>query len=73
MQDFHPLEAHDDRCASYIESEMSAQHPVKVHEHVAKRVHVLLQRAGIPYEIEQQVCTSCAQIIDERPVKRAAA
>ena len=31
-----------------------------IHEHVAKRVHVLMQRAGVPYEIEQQVCTACA-------------
>jgi NMD protein affecting ribosome stability and mRNA decay len=48
-------------------------HRAKVHEHVAKRVHVLLQRAGVPYEIEQQVCTSCDRILDERPVKRATA
>jgi hypothetical protein len=44
-----------------------------LHEHVAKRVHVLMQRAGVPYEIEQQVCTACAQVLDEKPVKRAAA
>jgi hypothetical protein len=52
---------------------MSAQHPVNVHEHVAKRVHVLLQRAGVPYEMEQQVCTACSRVLDEKPVKRAAA
>jgi NMD protein affecting ribosome stability and mRNA decay len=73
LQGFHPFEAHDDRPPSYIESEMSAQHPVTVHEHVAKRVHVLLQRAGVPYEMEQQVCTSCSRVLDEKPVKRAAA
>jgi hypothetical protein len=67
------LEAHDNRCASYSESQMTAQHPVKVHEHVAKRVHVLLQRAGIPYEMEQQVCTFCSRVLDEKPVRRAAA
>ena len=44
-----------------------------IHEHVAKRVHVLMQRAGVPYEIEQQVCASCARVLDEKPVKRAAA
>jgi len=43
------------------------------HEHVAKRVHLLMQRAGVPYEIERQVCTSCARVLDEKPVKRAAA
>jgi NMD protein affecting ribosome stability and mRNA decay len=52
---------------------MSAQHPTQIHEHVAKRVHVLLQRAGVPYEIEQQVCADCSRILDEKPVKRAAA
>jgi hypothetical protein len=52
---------------------MSAQPPVKLHEHVAKRVHVLMQRAGVPYEMEQQVCTSCRRVLDEKPVKRAAA
>jgi hypothetical protein len=52
---------------------MSAQPPVKLHEHVAKRVHVLMQRSGIPYEMERQVCTSCRRVLDEKPVKRAAA
>jgi len=45
----------------------------KVHEHVTKRVHVLLQRSGVPYEIEQQVCADCARILGEKPVRRAAA
>lgn len=52
---------------------MTTQHSMQAHEHVAKRVHVLLQRAGVPYEIEQQVCTACARVLDEKPVKRAAA
>jgi NMD protein affecting ribosome stability and mRNA decay len=47
--------------------------PTNVHEHVAKRVHVLLQKAGVPYEIERQVCEACARVLDEKPVKRAAA
>jgi NMD protein affecting ribosome stability and mRNA decay len=67
------LEAHDDRSPSYPESEMTAQHPVKVHEHVAMSVHVLLQRAGVPYEIEQQVCAACSRVLAEKPVKRATA
>ena len=57
----------------YCENTMTMRHPTNIHEHVAKRVHVLMQRAGVPYEIEQQVCTSCARILDEKPVKRAAA
>jgi NMD protein affecting ribosome stability and mRNA decay len=52
---------------------MTAQHPVTVHEHVAMRVHVLLQRSGVPYEMEQQVCAACSRVLDEKPVKRAAA
>lgn len=49
------------------------QHVTKIHEHVAKRVHVLLQRAGVPYEVEQQVCSDCSRVLDEKPVKRATA
>ena len=44
-----------------------------IHEHVAKRVHVVLQRAGVPYEVEQQVCADCSRVLDEKPVKRATA
>ena len=43
----------------------------KAHEHVARRVHVILQRAGVPYEVEQQVCADCRRVLDEKPVKRA--
>jgi len=52
---------------------MTMRHVAPVHEHIAKRVHVLSQRAGVPYETEQQVCTACARILDEKPLKRAAA
>ena len=52
---------------------MNERQPIQIHEHVAKRVHVLLQRAGVPYEVEQQVCTDCARVLEETPVKRAAA
>jgi NMD protein affecting ribosome stability and mRNA decay len=53
---------------------MNQRQPLtKIHEHVAKRVHVVLQRAGVPYEVEQQVCADCSHILDEKPVKRATA
>jgi hypothetical protein len=52
---------------------MNPQHPTKVHEHVAKRVHVLLQRAGVPYEMERQVCSGCSAVLTETPVRRTAA
>jgi hypothetical protein len=44
-----------------------------MHEHEAATVHVVVQKAGVPYEIEQQVCLSCQQVLDEKPVKRTAA
>jgi hypothetical protein len=43
------------------------------HEHVAKHVHVLVLKAGVPYEIDRQVCVSCARVLVEKPVKRLAA
>jgi NMD protein affecting ribosome stability and mRNA decay len=52
---------------------MTAKQPTKIHEHRAMRVHVLLQRAGVPYEFEQQVCADCSRVLDEKPVTRAAA
>jgi NMD protein affecting ribosome stability and mRNA decay len=52
---------------------MTVPQRTQIHEHVAKRVHVLLQRAGVPYEIERQVCADCSRVLDEKPVKRAAA
>jgi hypothetical protein len=73
LQDIHPFDLSKTRFADYPEIEMTMRHPTEAHEHVAKSVHVLIQRAGVPYEIEQQVCTSCARVLDEKPVKRAAA
>jgi hypothetical protein len=52
---------------------MNPKHPTKVHEHVAQRVHVLLQRAGVPYEMERQVCSGCRSVLDEKLVRRTAA
>jgi hypothetical protein len=43
------------------------------HEHVATNLHVLRQRAGVPYEVEQKVCADCRRILGETPVRRAAA
>ena len=43
------------------------------HAHTAERSHVLLQRLGIPYEVERVVCSRCRRVLDERPLKRAAA
>jgi NMD protein affecting ribosome stability and mRNA decay len=52
---------------------MSEKQPIQIHEHVLTNVHVLLQRAGVPYEVEQKVCADCSRVLDEHPVRRAAA
>jgi hypothetical protein len=43
------------------------------HRHTAVVKHALRQRAGIPYEVERKVCSACERVLDERPVRRAAA
>jgi hypothetical protein len=45
----------------------------RIHRHTAVVTHALRQRAGIPYEVERKVCTACSRVLDERPLKRAAA
>jgi hypothetical protein len=52
---------------------MNERQPAPIHDHIAKSVHVVLQRAGIPYEVERQICVGCSHVLVERPVKRAAA
>ena len=32
-----------------------------------------VQRDGVPYEVEQTVCTICRRVLSERELKRAAA
>jgi hypothetical protein len=43
------------------------------HSHQKATTHVIVQRAGIPYELERTVCTVCGQVLRERPLHRAAA
>ena len=43
------------------------------HRHTAVTTHAIRQQHGIPYEVEQQVCTACEQVLDEKRVKRALA
>jgi hypothetical protein len=47
--------------------------PDPEHQHTVAVVHVVLQKAGVPYEVELQMCTECQRVLDERPLKRAAA
>jgi hypothetical protein len=48
-------------------------HRKRSHTHTAVRTYVVSQRLGIPYEVERTVCVECRRLLDERPVKRAAA
>lgn len=43
------------------------------HRHRAVSTHVVVQREGIPYELERTVCSACARVLSERPLRRAAA
>jgi hypothetical protein len=43
------------------------------HEHTPVTTVVLLQRNGVPYEVERTFCFSCREVLAERPVKRTAA
>lgn len=45
----------------------------RTHTHDAVRTYVLLQRFGVPFEVERTVCSDCRRVLDERPLKRAAA
>ena len=45
----------------------------RLHEHTAVVTHAVGQRAGIPYEIEQRVCSDCRSVLEERKLRRAAA
>ena len=65
------------RPAPNVKGEMTASNIGKrrgrLHEHKAVTAHALRQHAGIPYEVEQKVCTDCRTVLDERTVRRAAA
>ena len=43
------------------------------HRHHEVTTHVIRQRAGVPYEVEQRVCRDCRTVIAERALRRAAA
>jgi hypothetical protein len=43
------------------------------HRHRAASTRVLIQRGGVPYEIERTVCRECDRVLSERPLRRAAA
>ncbi len=43
------------------------------HEHTLVRRVVVLQRHGVPYEVERTFCFGCREVLSERPLKRLAA
>jgi hypothetical protein len=43
------------------------------HRHRAISTHVVVQRAGVPYELVREVCSECSKVLSERPVGRTAA
>jgi hypothetical protein len=47
--------------------------PFPSHRHKAVTTYELCQREGVPYEVERVACEACHQILEERPVRRAAA
>jgi hypothetical protein len=62
--------------ATVRESQMESQFGKRVrplHRHKAVVAHALRQHGGIPYEVEQKVCSDCHRVLDERTVRRAAA
>ena len=50
-----------------------SRHSPSRHTHKVVTLHALEQRSGIPYEVERHVCSACRRILDERPLRRAAA
>jgi hypothetical protein len=49
--------------------------PTKVQPHKHRPVAnlVLVQRGGVPYELERRVCETCGRELALRPLRRAAA
>jgi hypothetical protein len=48
-------------------------HRGRLHRHTSVRTYLLLPRLGVPFEVERTVCSECRRVLDERPLKRAAA
>lgn len=53
--------------------EMNKMSPVQSHRHTEVTTYVLRQKAGVPFEVERKVCSSCRQVLTEKPLRRAAA
>jgi hypothetical protein len=47
--------------------------PRLLHRHRGVSTHVVVQRHGVPYELERVVCRECARVLSERRLGRTAA
>jgi hypothetical protein len=46
----------------------------QTHQHKQTSVKLAIrQRSGIPFEVERKVCSECKRVLDEKPLRRAAA
>ncbi|HET9675773.1 MAG TPA: hypothetical protein VFP31_13375 [Gaiellaceae bacterium] len=46
----------------------------QTHQHKHTSItHAIRQRSGIPFEVERKVCADCKRVLDEKPLRRAAA
>ena len=45
----------------------------RIHKHTTVTTLAIRQRHGVPYEVERKVCSTCRRLLDEKPLKRAAA
>jgi len=63
------------RTSYYIEDIVTGRYRLirLPHRHRAVNTHVVVQRSGIPYELERTVCSSCARVLNERTLRRTAA
>jgi hypothetical protein len=47
--------------------------PKAPHRHSRVTTLYVGQRGGIPYELERTTCTVCRRVLEEKPLRRAAA
>jgi hypothetical protein len=65
-----PTNRETDRTSYYCDTEMALK---QIHKHTAVTTVAIRQRSGVPYQVERKVCASCRTLLEEKPVKRAAA
>jgi len=51
---------------------MNMPRKTRPHRHREVTTHVVRQREGVPYEVEQRVCSECRTVLSERALRRAA-